>query len=131
MPAYGTISPPIALYPGSFQNVWNADSPATGDSSERVGLAAVPFGELSSISIALSFSGDPGTFQVDVQDADSDDAASFGANGSVLGSITSVTAQANGTYTARFEVQCRGNFVRLKMKTAPSNVVTTTARISR
>lgn len=131
MPAYSSTTLPPALYSGDIEIVWNAESPATSSASSPVALYAPPFGAPDSIAVSVSFSGDPGTFRIDVQDADVDSDASFGASGSVLGSITAATSQTDGTYTARFETQCQSHFVRLLMQDDPSNAVTTTARISR
>jgi len=89
---------------------------AAGQSSvafilERQKSAFYPFG----YSVEISFSGPPGTFEVDLQHADTDTDASYVTQAAV--------SSVNASNVARYEMAiCFTKFVRVKVATLTNNV---------
>jgi hypothetical protein len=128
MPAYSSTGVVVALYqPGDSQKVWSAESPATGSASQQVALGQTDAQSSQSASVEVTFSGTPGTFTITIQTADTDTNAAY-TNYAGTGTITTVNS---GNYASVQLVNLRCNFIRLIMTAAPSNVVTTTATITR
>lgn len=130
-PAYAasTASNPITCAnPGDAVKVFNAESLTTGESSQALALSPSRFGENTKyISVELVFSGAPGTFTIDVQEADTDADGNYAKVGT---SITTVTSPS--TVTAILDnIQISARFVRLHVTAAPSNSVTAIATITR
>ena len=127
MPAYSSTGNRIVLYPGDAQTVWSAEKPATGTSSQQVALSPNPATNSSAISVQLTFSGDPGTFEVDVQEADAPDVDGSYNLISTSAKITSV----NSAFVGRLDLTgIRADFIRLNMENDPSNNVSVTATIT-
>lgn len=86
---------------------------------ERQKSAAYPFG----YSVEVTFSGAPGTFEVDLQHADTDTDASY---------VTQAALSAvNSSNVARYEMAvCFTKFVRILVKTI-TNAVNITVEVSR
>lgn len=135
MSFYSATAPITAIGPGDSKVVWStADGkPATGTKSDRVaiaGLDATSIGGPGGISVEVNFSADPGAFQIDVQEADTDTDSAYVTVGGATPS-SSLTAVNAGFY-GRIELwplQCK--FVRLIMTTTPANAVTLNAKIGR
>jgi len=125
MPAYGSATAVPAIYAGDSYTVWNAETPSTSTASQQVALIPNQDGGLYSISVEIQFSGDPGSFEVDIQDADTDTANAY-QNLLGLYAITAV----NSAFWARLEVQLKSKFVRLYLASR-TNSVTLTAKVSR
>lgn len=129
MPPYqqGSNAAPLqAIYPqGLPAVVWNAETPALGTKSLAVAIGHYNDNAVPNISVVLLFSAAPGTFEIDVQEADEDIDTSYVSNAN--GAITAV----NTNNAARLELQTRARFVRLIVKTVIQNAVTLIAKIAR
>jgi len=122
----GNQWPPIALWPGDTKLLFNAEALTAPQASDRVALGMGPYDNVpASLSVELIFSADPGAFEADLQDADTDaDANYVDVPG---GQLTGV----NASFVGRIElVPIKGRFVRLNLKTL-TNAVNCTARIVR
>lgn len=138
MPKYNTQLPPPALFPfppGNRILVFNADTLTTGEFSQQVTLPTGPTAGSRGIRVELDFSANPGAYEIDVMECDSD----F-ENGSLEyqevpegGALTTVTAGPNGanTHQSSDQIPIAGQFACLYVKTAPANPCTCTARITR
>lgn len=137
-PKYGTLAQPFALFPfgpGNRYLAFNADTLTTGMFSERVHIPTGPTAGARGIRVELDFSVNPGAYEIDVMESDSD----F-ENGSAEyqqvpagGSLTTVTNGVNGanTHQSSDQIAIAGQFVCLYVKTQPANACTCTARITR
>lgn len=127
MPAYSSTGNRVVLYPGDALTVWNAESPTTGSSSQQVALTPNTSTDSSSLSVQVTFSGDPGVFEIDVQEADAPDVDGSYNLISTSAKITTV----NSSFVGRLDLTgIRADFVRLNMQNDPANAVTTTATIT-
>ena len=124
MPAYNTV-PAIGIYYGDTQNVWSAETPSTSTASQQVALPPNPDGGIYSISAEIQFSGAPGTFEVDLQTADTDTDHAY-----VTVPGYGVINQVNANNWTRAEVSVKAKFARLYLS-ARGNSVSMTASISR
>jgi hypothetical protein len=130
MPAYNTISPPYAVWPGDSQTIWNAESPAIGAASQQVALGERDGRGVTPFAADVQFSGNPGTFEVDVQVANTDQDSAYYTldqgttnDGAVL--------QVNSAFTAHLDAPfVTAKFVRLKL-VALQNAVTITGSFTR
>ena len=130
MPAFQSLAIPSCPYKGDIYKFWNNEQPATGQASERIAVAYAPDGNPAYYSVQIVFDGDPGAFEIDIQESDVDAANDF--LGALGGAVT--TVQHNGTvYVARVDLNSpvTANFLRLLMKTQPANAVHVTATITR
>lgn len=129
MPAYGAAgNQPTSIPPGFAYAVWNAESPASGTKSQEVTIEG-PYGFSPSASIDIQFSAAPGNFTIDVQEADFDVEADY--VNITAAEITQTALGPSGT-ACRVDMAntgFKGRFLRLKMTSQPTNVVTTTATI--
>lgn len=137
-PLYNAQNPPPALFPfppGHRFLVFNAEALVTGKFSQQLALPPGPTAGSRGIRVELDFSGDPGAFEIDVMESDSD----F-ENGSAEyqqvpngGQINTVTLGPKGVNTHQSSdlIPISGQFVALFVKTQPANAVNCTARISR
>jgi hypothetical protein len=136
MPLYGTLAIPSCPYPGDngFAAI-NAElsgqgAAATGAAGERIAIFQAQDGTPEYVSAEISFSGAPGAFTLQFQDADTDADAfynSIGFNGATPGQITAVNAK----FTARVELLTKAKFLRPLMVLQPANAVTCTVKLSR
>jgi hypothetical protein len=117
--------PPTALWPGEFAYLFNAESPAAPQASDRVAIGNKDMNYPASISVEVQFSAAPGAFELDVQDADTDaDAYYQNVSG---GQLTAVSA----AFTGRIElVPIKGRFLRVRLASL-DNAVQVTARVQR
>ena len=123
---YQNAYPPRSITLGESLLVFDAETPAPPQASAQAALASAFDNTAPSISVEISFSGDPGAFEIDIQDADTD-ADKFYQTIPAGGVISAVSAN----FTARTElVPIKGRFVRLKLVTR-TNAVALTAKISR
>jgi hypothetical protein len=130
MPAYNTIVPPYAIWPGDSQNVWNAESPAVGAASQQVALGERDSRGGTPFSADIIFSANPGTFEVDVQVANVDtDAAYYTLDQGTTND--GAIAQVNAGFAAHLDAPfVTAKFVRLKL-VAQQNAASITASFSR
>jgi hypothetical protein len=129
MSAYGTLSP-TAIYPGDVITVFKAETPTAGatsaSASQAVALAGPYNAGNTGLDVSGFFSGDPGTFELDVQVSNDDVDAHYQTVAN--GNITSVDSTNN---TFHFDgATVKAAFARLLMRTR-GNVVSVTATIGR
>lgn len=72
MPLYNAAQNVPAIYPGDSISVFNAEAPAAGQVSQQVNLPLDPLGNPASLSVELLFSANPGAYEFDIVDADTD-----------------------------------------------------------
>lgn len=126
MPAYSTTFLPKAIYPGDSETVWAAETVLTGAASQRVALGDPYNDGVGRLSVEIEFSADPGAFQIDVQNSDTDVDSSYQVVPS--SSLTAV----NASFKGRIDLYpLQGKFGRLVMTNDPANAVTVTARMIR
>lgn len=139
MPVYGTNALPTALFPfppGNFVLVLSAEKILAAEYSERVALPPGPTAGQRGIRIQIDFSADPGAAEIYVMEADNDAAGVLDYD-QVPGSgdlkYANITAGPNGINTRLSTdlIPIAGQFCCLYVKTAPTNNVTCSARISR
>lgn len=152
MPAYNLLNPPPVLSPGDERYLWGTSvaagvSPTPGQQqaptdanvvgetlvvgvkSQQVTLTPVP-GRVAGAMVQIVFSGNPGAFEVDVEEAAVDDTNKYILNAtSAAYKIVAATAMADGKYVAWAELQPQGGrFLRLGL-VALANVVTVTGKV--
>ena len=123
MPAYSAALGPTAIYSGDSVAVWNNETPAPGTSSLAVALGAPPAKNLQA-SVEFAFAANPGAFQIDIEDADTDTAGSYVTKGSV-------TSGLNSSFTTRAEIgyPFSAKLMRLTL-VSRANSVALTAKVS-
>lgn len=126
MPAYPGTGKATLLDYNKQAYFWQAESPVAGTASvayqlQRVQGNSYPWG----CAVEVTFSGAPGTFEVDVQAAETDTDASYISVATITAVNASNVGRADLTPAIFF-----GKFVRLFHKTFP-NAVTTTALVTR
>jgi|ERR1700722_5226707 len=139
MPAYNTQVPPPALFPfppGHTFLVFNGDTLQVGEFSQQVTLPTGPTAGQRGIRVVIDFSADPGAGEIYVMEADNDAAGSGDYVQVPVGgdlAYAAVTKGPNGANTRLTAdlIPIAGQFACLYVKTAPSNAVKCTARISR
>lgn len=123
MPLYSATAPVTALYNGDSIVLASAESPTSGQASICFTLPPNP---AQSGPVAFSvegiFSGAPGTFSFQMQEANTDAAADFVNIGSAITTGT--------VFRANFTGQC-GRFYRLSYATQAQNAVTLSANAYR
>lgn len=128
MPNYSNVLPPLSVGYGESANVIASTDviyPAPFKSAQ-VALAPNFSSGKVRCAVEIVFSGNPGTFQANLQTADTDADADYVSIAS--GSIAN--AQMNGTWVARLEIaDVVAHFARIYIATLP-NSVTATAKIS-
>jgi hypothetical protein len=135
MPVYNTQSPPPFLgrdYPLNTSLVFSAEALVTGEFSQQL---QVPTGlAQKGIRVELDFSADPGAYEIDVMEADTDQSgAAEYQQVPVGGAMSTRTAGPNGanTHQSSDQIPVAGQFVCLYVKAQPANPCTCTARITR
>jgi hypothetical protein len=123
MPSYSNIAPPASIGAGdSFAVIAPTDTLSATFKSAQVALQHTYAGTQQRLSVEVVFSGNPGTFQLNLQTADSDVDANYQTEGANISSVTN--------NVARLEVnQVVANFARLVFS-ALGNSVTATAKIT-
>lgn len=112
-------------------SVWSAESPVTLAVSRAVEVDSSQVPSDRTLTVELVFSGNPGTFEIDVQEADTNEDAAF-INTAINAIINAATVSSDGvTYRARATyVQWDARFARLRMVNDPANAVTVTAKFT-
>lgn len=140
MPKYGSALQPPFLgtnYPLHQYAVFNAEAVTLGEYSQQVGLPLGPTTGAKGIRVEIDFSANPGNFEFDVMESDSDILGPLGYDQVPTGggmTQANVTSGPNGANTriATDLIPVAGQFVCLYVKTIPSNAsITCTARITR
>lgn len=123
MPGFGALTVPPALYQGDSYLCWNNEAVAVGAASQEVAVAIIANGAVAnSLSAEIVFAGAPGTFEVDLQTSDTDNANDFVK----LSSVNAVSAN----NVARIETTpVAANFARLVM-VALGNAVNVTGKLT-
>lgn len=121
MPAYGTLTIPTALYPGDSSLSFNAEAVTAPKAGERVALGKPYNTGIVYVGVELHFSGAPGAFEVDLQEADTDTANAY----QLVGSISAV----DSNNYARGDFQVTGLFCRPYVKTL-TNAVNVTVKLT-
>jgi hypothetical protein len=115
------FSPAIALAPGQSTQVWNAETPTPGNgtsaASQQVSISVVN-GPSTGFNAQGYFSGAPGTFEIDVQTADTDSDTAYQTVNN--GAVTTVDG-VNQTWRLDCGT-CNARFVRLLMRSRTNNV---------
>lgn len=133
MPIYGATvaGNQRSITPGDLPlTLFNAESPLTGQSSISFNVAKSFHTPTPALKVELIFSGNPGTFNIQLQDADQDVDADFLTVPG--GTATAATGpQSDGTYRFTFEYSTwMARFGRLNVNTQTQNAVTVTAKAS-
>jgi hypothetical protein len=124
MPGYAGTAQATLIRNNTQAFFWNNEAATTGVLSvayelERINRSYYPWG----YAVEVQFSGAPGTFEVDIMEAETDKAANY----IKVGSITAV----NATNVGRFEtVSLYPKYVALLILTLP-NTVNITAKLTR
>jgi hypothetical protein len=134
MPNYNnhvkTGSPMTVLYPGDQFLFFNAETPIATQQSQQVAIGKRDADQPASISLELQFPADPGAFQFDLQDADTD--TPDGYLSIPGGSINAAKQGPGGKFFARVElVPFKGTFLLLTCVVASANAQPVTAKVTR
>jgi hypothetical protein len=122
MTLFGGLANPPALNQGESYQVWNNEAVGAGTTGQEVALAIIPGATGQSVSVEVSFSADPGAFELDLLTADTDKAVNFIQRGSINA--------VNAAFAARLEASgIVANFAALKLVSI-TNAVNITAKIS-
>lgn len=106
MPLYNSQvisnSPVQALQPGDALGVtlWNNEQPVAGQLSQQVAVARKDNGQSANISLEFTFPSDPGAFEFDIMDSDTDAIDNY--------NIIPAVGQVNNAATGRREVYREG-----------------------
>lgn len=146
MPLYGNSGIPVALSPGDsmlsigtlppgYPAVITAEASTvypTSTAAERCALNPCQDGSILNISAEVSFSVAPGTYEIDVQTADTDINGAYQTvpTAGVLNSAPSQTGGA-GLFYIRAELQVKAKFARLFVKTQTTNACNVIGKLSR
>ena len=128
---YGTS--PVTLNPGCQVLFASTDGTpiTTGTFSQQFYLPTAGQGVVSAVSFELVWSGNPGAFNIQIQDADTDLTGNY-VTLAVAGTITSSPQSAGGTYVSRVELNpWRAQYGRLYVNTQAANSVSLTAKVCR
>jgi len=119
-------NPPSVIYQGDSYLLFNAETVAAPQASVEVGLGGKYDNYPSNVSVEVIFSADPGVFEIDIQEADTDGDVYFTEVPSA-GAITAVSAG----FVARSDlVPIKAKFMRVYVKTL-TNAVKTTVKVTR
>lgn len=127
MPAYNTLNPPTALYPGDSGLAFNAEQPATGELSQQFALAPFQGNSPAAVSVEIVFAANPGAFQLQVWESDTDTLNDY-IEVSAAGAVTTV----NWNFVARVDLSpFLGAFIAIACIAAAGNAVNLTCKITR
>lgn len=128
MPAYNTAQGVPCIYPSDLAYaVFSGETLSVNEVSQQVAVSRQNEGE-PGITVELQFSANPGVFEIDLQEADTD-ATNFYLN-VASAVINAATQGADSKYYARFDAASfAGQFARLFVKTWPNTSVTCIAKI--
>ena len=117
MPAYTGPAQAGLIRDNQQKFLWNNETVAAGTASiafqiERVNRSFYPWG----ISLEIFFSGNPGAFEVDLQDADIDEDSHYVT-------VDAITVGLNSSYVTRIELPSfYAKYVRVKLVTLTNAV---------
>jgi len=117
MPCYGGTAQAALIRNNQQEYLWNNETVLAGVASiafqiERVNRSFYPWG----ISLEIFFSGNPGAFEVDLQDADVDEDSHYVT-------VDAITAGLNASYVTRIELPSfYAKYVRVKLVTLTNAV---------
>lgn len=130
-PTYGSGSNPagpIRLAPGDSVFLFNAEQPAVPQASVEVFLPQPNSpGAAQSVSMEVFFSGAPGAFSLQLQEADTNTDAFFITPANVTYTITAVTAN----QTARADLSPTGGKFLRALLNSRANAVNCTVKLTR
>lgn len=133
MPAYVQGSPNLplqALYPGGIPaTVWSAEALVTGTPSSAIAIALLPDNNVASVSFEVKFSAAPGAFEIDIQEADTDEDAAYTNIANAV--ITDAQLNSSGVYARIDIVGQRSKFLRAMPAIKPANAVNATGKFTR
>lgn len=132
-PAYNAAPAPD-LYAGSCVTLYSAEQPLTGAFSQQFHVIAANAYQPSpsAISFELVWAGNPGAFNIQIQDADTDATGNYTTLSAAAGTVTSSPQSPGGTYVSRVELNpWRANYGRLYVNTQSANAVNLTAKVCR
>jgi hypothetical protein len=114
------------LVPGTCVNLLFNEQPATGSFSQQISILTSVNQPTANISFEFRFAGNPGTFNEQIEDADTDATGNY-VTLPVAGTVTSCPITPGGSYTCRVELNpFRGQFARIYTQTQNSNSVNLT-----
>jgi hypothetical protein len=125
MPGYAGTAQAALIRDNQQKYLWNNETVAVGEASiafqiERVNRTFYPWG----ISLEIFFSGNPGSFEVDLQDADIDQDSHYVT-------VDAITSGLNASYVTRIELPSfYAKYVRVKLVTL-TNLVNTSVLLTR
>lgn len=129
--AYNAISPPPTLNPGDSITVFYQERPLSATYSQQVSIPNVNTQPDASISLEFTWPTDPGAFNYQIQDADTDTTDAYQTI-PTAGTVTSAVAGPGGTYGARVELSpYKARFLRIYVNTQTANNVKGTVKVSR
>jgi hypothetical protein len=132
MPLYDTSSnPQLQILPGDVQILQNAETVSVnGTAVIQRNVPNSIYQPAKALNISIEFSGNPGAFELDIQDSDEDEDSSYQSIPNALLNVASIGS--DGSYNTRYELSpFTGNWIRPYWKTAPANAVTVTVRLAR
>lgn len=140
-PLYGNSAPPC-LYQGDIGYLFGTsaapgiaavgDSPTTGQFSQSFTVfLGEGNGGSQSISLEVTFSGNPGAFNYQLQEANTDVTGAYNTIPLAGGTVTACTVTAGGAYVYRvdFPRSLTGTFYRMFVQTQTANAVTVIAKL--
>lgn len=119
-------SPPFALYPGDSILLFNAEQPGAPQASIEVAIPPVDGRPTATISAEILFSGAPGAFGVQIQEADTDGDIFFITPGGAAFTISAVSAN----QVARSDLTTAARFLR-GLLASRTNGVNLTLKLTR
>lgn len=131
MPLYGSQTV-VSVIPGDLPlTLFNAETPQTGQSSIAFSVMPKPHGSPVALSFEFTFAANPGAFEFDIQDADTE----FEDNYLLVPAVGQVQAsqgpQKNGKFVARVELSpTRGTFFRVFTALQNANAVASTVKVT-
>jgi hypothetical protein len=129
--AYNSVSPAPTLSPGESYNVFNSERPLSATYSQQLYIANSSLQPNVSISVELSWPSNPGAFNYQIQDSDTDTTDAYQTI-PTSGTVTSAVVGPSGAYYARVELSpFRGRYVRIYVNTQTANVVSGTVKVTR
>lgn len=132
MPLYDTTSnPKLQIQPGDIQTLQNAETVSVnGTAYVQRNVPNSIYQPAKALNVSVRFSGNPGAFELDIQDADVDNDAAYQSIPNALLNASSLGS--DGSYNTRYELSpFTGNWIRPYWKTAPANAVTVTVTLAR
>lgn len=119
------------LVPGNCISVLYNEQPPSGSFSQQVSIPTRDEQPTANLSFEFRFAGNPGAFNEQIQDADTDATGNY-VTLPTAGTVTSCPVTAGGSYTCRVELNpWRGNFARIYTDSQNANAVNLTVQVCR